>query len=107
MIKVLIESPLKGDYEMNRAYACECCRDSLERGEAPIAFHILYDQPGILDDKNPKERDQGILASKAWYAVVDRVAVYLDLGISPGMSAGIEYAESLGVEVEYRTIGVP
>ena len=47
---VIIESPYAGDIEKNVAYARDCVRDSLMRGEAPYASHLLYTQPNILDD---------------------------------------------------------
>ena len=53
---VIIESPYAGDIEKNVEYARACVRDSLSRGEAPIASHLLYTQPGILKDEIPSER---------------------------------------------------
>ena len=47
---VIIESPFAGDVDKNIEYARKCVRDSLNRGEAPSASHLLYTQPGILDD---------------------------------------------------------
>jgi hypothetical protein len=48
---VIIESPYAGEVEANVAYARACMRDSLGHGEAPIASHLLYTQPGILCEK--------------------------------------------------------
>lgn len=42
---VILESPYAGNIEKNVAYARACVRDSLSRGEAPIASHLLYTQP--------------------------------------------------------------
>lgn len=53
---VIIESPFAGDVEKNTRYARACVRDSLLRGEAPIASHLLYTQGGILNDDVPAER---------------------------------------------------
>jgi hypothetical protein len=89
---VIIESPLAGDVEANIAYAKECMRDSLRRGEAPYASHLLYAQPGILDDLVPEERALGIEAGLAWGEAAELTAVYIDLGISKGMRYGIERA---------------
>ena len=50
MKKVIIESPFAGDTETNIKYARECLRDSIFRGEAPLASHVLYTQDGVLDD---------------------------------------------------------
>ncbi len=101
---VIIESPYAGDVEKNVEYARKCVRDSLLRGECPIAGHLLYTQPGILDDNIPAERNQGIMAGLAWRKVADATIVYTDLGISKGMQYGIEAASDDGIKVEYRKI---
>lgn len=99
---VIIESPYAGDVEANTAYARRCVRDSLSRGEAPIASHLLYTQPGVLDDNVPSERQWGIDAGLAWRAVAQASVVYTDYGISRGMEYGIAAAASAGIPVEYR-----
>jgi hypothetical protein len=101
---VIIESPYQGEVSLNIEYACRCIRDSLSRGEAPIASHILYAQSGILDDCEPDERQAGIEAGLAWYRVADLCVVYADRGISRGMSNGIERATWFGRPVEVRMI---
>lgn len=105
---VLIESPYKGDNDIdiraNVAYARRCVRDSLLRGEAPLASHLLYTQPGILRDEVSSERQHGIDAGLAWGAVAELTAVYTDRGISQGMRYGIAAAEKLGRRVEYRKL---
>lgn len=101
---VIIESPYAGDIEGNVAYARKCVRDCLLRGEAPIASHLLYTQPSILDDAVPAERQHGIDAGLAWLAVAHASVVYTDLGISLGMEHGIAAARAAGVPVEFRAI---
>lgn len=102
---VIIESPYAGDIETNVHYARRAVRDSLSRGEAPIASHLLYTQPGILRDEVPEERQWGIDAGLKWHAVPDiTTVVYTDLGISRGMRYGIACAEACGTPVEYRTL---
>lgn len=64
MRRVILESPYSGDIETNIAYARRCMRDSLLRGEAPIASHLLYTQ--VLKDDDVQERAQGILAGHIW-----------------------------------------
>lgn len=105
MKRVILESPFAGDIEANIAYARRAVRDSLLRGEAPIASHLLYTQPGILDDAVPAERAQGIAAGLVWGVVADATVVYLDLGMSSGMREGIRRAEAEGRPVERRFIG--
>ena len=105
---VIIESPYAGDILRNKSYAARCIRDSLERGEAPFASHMLYTQQGILYDHIPAQRMTGIEAGYAWMGVADLVAVYTDLGISPGMEQGIKAAEDIrGMPIEYRAFKDP
>lgn len=101
---VIIESPFAGDVEKNTRYARACVRDSLLRGEAPIASHLLYTQEGILNDDVPAERQHGIDAGLAWRTVAQASVVYTDLGISKGMEYGIKAAQDAGVPVEYRKL---
>lgn len=101
---VIIESPFAGDVEGNIAYARKCVADSVHRGEAPIASHLLFTQPGILDDNVPAERQAGIEAGLAWYRVADKCVVYADRGWSNGMRQGVARATACGVEVEVRYI---
>lgn len=102
--RVILESPYAGDVETNLRYARAALRDSLQRGEAPIASHLLYTQPGVLDDDVPEERSWGIDAGLSWGCVAEATVVYQDLGISRGMQYGIERAEKEGRQVEYRTL---
>jgi|TARA_R110000782_G_scaffold214883_1_gene302646 hypothetical protein len=101
---VILESPFAGDEQYHIEYARLCVRDSLLRGEAPLASHLLYSQPTILDDSVPEERNMGIAAGLFWGAMADASVVYTDLGISQGMALGIASAEDLGRCVEYRTL---
>jgi len=103
---VIIESPYAGDVERNLRYARRAVHDSLSRGEAPIASHLLYTQPGILNDDDPNERHWGITAGLAWHLAKNvTTVVYNDYGISKGMAYGISAAINHGSPVEYRSIG--
>lgn len=99
---VIIESPYSGDVARNADYAHACLLDSLRRGEAPIASHLLHTQ--VLDDLRHEERELGIEAGLAWYRVAEKCVVYGDRGISGGMIKGIERAKRFGVLVEFRNI---
>ena len=101
---VILESPFAGDVEANIEYARAAVRDSLARGEAPIASHLLYTQDGILDDSVPAERQWGIDAGLAWRVVSSGTVVYTDRGISEGMLYGISAAKSAGRSVEFRKL---
>lgn len=105
---VILESPYAGPslavIRRNVAYARLCIADSLRRGEAPIASHLLYTQPGILRDRVPEERALGIAAGLAWRSVAQLTAVYTDFGISPGMQAAIDSASAEGRPVVFREL---
>lgn len=130
---VIIESPLgsredgskldlnklgdQAEYRRNETYARRALLDSLRRGEAPFASHILY--PLVLRDADPEERRMGMQAGFAWGEAVTmldeidgstsverpRRVVYVDYGITPGMLEGIEIARRQRAPVEYRKIG--
>lgn len=102
---VIIESPYAGDVDRNVRYARRAVRDSVLRGEAPIASHLLFTQPGILNDDVPEERALGIEAGLAWGCYASITAVYVDHGISRGMQFGIERSKAEGRPVEIRYIG--
>jgi len=104
MRRVILESPYAGEIERNVTYARRCVRDCLQRGEAPIASHLLFTQPGILRDEIAAERALGISAGLAWLSVAEAVVVYVDHGISAGMRAAITKAEQLGIQVEMRKL---
>jgi hypothetical protein len=104
---VILESPYAGtpeQVEENIKYARTCLRDCLLRNESPIASHLLYTQPGVLDDTVPEERSNGIEAGLAWREMADASVVYVDRGISKGMRHGIEAAKAAGLHVEYRKL---
>lgn len=112
MRRVILESPYAGtslifgwfQRWLNRCYARRCVRDSLLRGEAPIASHLLYTQPGILRDGIQDERRHGIKAGLAWGGVANATVVYTDRGTSNGMMQGIMAASRCGRPVEYRSL---
>ena len=103
--RVIIESPYAGDIERNTLYARRAMRDSIERGEAPLASHLLYTQPNILDENNPAERKLGIECGFAWWNIADKIIFYTDYGTSPGMEAALERAINQNKPFIYRTIG--
>ncbi len=111
---VVLESPYAGKGRFwiirlisrirNIRYARRCVRDSLLRGEAPIASHLLYTQRGILSDDAPLERTLGIKSGLAWLAVAEATVAYVDRGESSGMKLGILSARAFGKPIEYRRI---
>ena len=109
---VILESPYAGTSRfkiirlfqrwLNVRYARACLRDSLMLGESPIASHLLYTQPGVLNDDDPLERAMGIEAGLAWRGVAEATVVYTDRGISDGMEYGIKAAKESGIPIIYR-----
>lgn len=106
---VVLESPYAGvgvaELEINLAYARACMADCLRRGESPFASHLLYTQPGVLDDRDPEQRRLGIEAGFRWREETRcHTVVYCDLGLSTGMIRGILHALRLGLTVEMRLL---
>jgi hypothetical protein len=112
MVPVVIESPYgkrvdgqpaaEAEIERNLRYLRDAMRDSLQRGEAPFASHGLY--PMALDDGMPEERKLGMEAGFTWGHYAKKVIVYIDLGLTPGMLAGLERAYERSQSVEYRSL---
>lgn len=102
MKRVVIESPLSGDFARNIRYARLCGLDCIRRGEAPYASHLLMTQ--FLDDALPEERRLGMEAGFAWGAAGHKVVVYQDLGVSNGMKEGLKLAIEREQEIEYRNL---
>ena len=107
MRRVIVESPFAAPdsvgAERNLTYARAALKDCINRGEAPLAAHLLY--PQVLEDGSLHERELGFVLGFSWMVVAHAVVVYRDLGVSPGMQRGIREAERLGCPVEYREFG--
>lgn len=95
---VYIASPYAGDVERNIEFARAACQHCIEQGYTPIAVHLLYTQPGVLDDTNPAERETGL---KLGRHVLEHCDELWQCGnrISSGMAAEIERAKQLGIPV--------
>lgn len=100
--RVCLESPYRGEVNRNLAYARAAMLDSISRGEAPFASHLLY--TSVLEDCIEDQRELGIAAGLIWAEAAEATVVYIDFGITEGMKRGIEAAEKAGRPVEYRTI---
>jgi len=105
---VAVESPYQSD-DGNPIekieYARACMNYCLHRGVAPFASHLLYTQPGVLDDQDAEERALGMEAGFLWANHADARWVFTDLGISNGMREGLHKAEVLGQPVCHFTLG--
>lgn len=117
MLIVCIESPFRpsdadvASYEgrysraellrQNLVYARLALLNSLLRGEAPLASHLLYTQ--VWSEK-PELRENGIKAGIEAHHVCGLVALYVDLGVSGGMKAAKDNASLLNAPISTRTI---
>ena len=102
MRRVVIESPYAGRVRRNLHYARLCLRDSLARGEAPLASHLLYTQ--VLDDEFEPERKLGMQAGWSWLSQADAVVLYQDFGTSRGMLQAMCEAQRFRIPVEKRRL---
>lgn len=102
MIKVILESPYTGDVRKHTRYARRAMKDSIHRGEAPLASHLLYTQRGILKDGVPEERQLGIDAGLAWLEAADLIVFYADYGFSSGMLEALQTHCAAGKPIEIR-----
>lgn len=100
--RVVIESPFAGDLRSNEQYLQAAMKHSLSLGEAPFASHRLY--TWVLEDQLESERITGMMAGFSWMQSAELVAVYQDLGISPGMVRGMEMADKFGLPIEFRLL---
>jgi len=107
VILTFLESPYAEDVRRNLAYVRACLRDSLGRGEAPLASHALWIQPGVLDDAITEQRRIGMEAGFAWATHAQRLVFYLDFGWSNGMTIGLTRAKKSQAHIRTRTLGLP
>ena len=84
-------------------YADAAMLDSINMGEAPFPWPGLS---RVLDDATPDDRAAALAVCLTWLAAADRVAVYVDLGVSAGMLGEIERAHALKIPVEVRSINI-
>lgn len=120
MKRIVVETPYKPDLVLekhpaewleklrnNVKYARACVRYvMIEHGHAPFASHLLYTQPGILDDQDGKERVLGIDAGLEWARVAGEESwFFTDLGISEGMLKGLASAKEQGRPFRYVELG--
>lgn len=103
----MLESPYAGEIEANVAYARRALKDCLLSGEAPIASHLLYTQPGVLDDSVPEQRALGIQAGLEWRTTVELQVFYTDRGWSRGMLAALEQCLAEHLDFELRALDGP
>lgn len=101
-IPVILESPCRGDKNLNNEYLKLAIKDSISRGESPIAMHQLYSD--ILDMNNANSVLTIRRLKDSWSKLAVKVVVYTDEGVSEGMLEGITDAAARGKEIEFRKI---
>jgi hypothetical protein len=90
MLRVIVESPYKGDRLLNEIYGEFCLHDCLVNyNESPFASHLLYTRQHVLRDEIPEERKLGIEAGFYWREVAEKTVFYTDLGMTEGMELGV------------------
>jgi hypothetical protein len=104
----IIESPSDGTtsaaLDRNATYARAAMHDCLTLGSAPLAGHLLYAQPGLLDCDLPEERRLGLKSTQAWADRASLSAVYCDLGFSDGMLLGLAKAIDGQHSIVFRSL---
>jgi hypothetical protein len=88
----------------NVKFAQHCMADCLRREESVFACHLLYTQPGVLDDGKADERHLGLIAGRRFLAVCDKAVCYVDRGISSGMRGDLEEALRLSAPINFRRL---
>jgi hypothetical protein len=103
---VIVESPYRAtaerSVEQHRLYLQHAMADCYRRGEAPFASHHLSTE--VLNDDDVFERALGIRCGLAWGDKADLVAVYSDLGVSPGMKQAVDQYKAIGKPIEWRSL---
>jgi hypothetical protein len=95
--RIVIESPLSGDFRENYRYLLWCCRAVwLRDGMHAIASHML--NPWFMDDTAEAERAAGMGNPWAWSTTVPHW-FFVDRGTSGGMVAAYEKCLVLGIGV--------
>jgi len=94
-MRVVIESPLAGDFKENYRFLLWCCRAVwLRDGHHAIASHLI--SPWFMDDTNAEERAAGIDNEWAWSRDVPHW-FFMDRGGSRGMKLAMGRCFSEGI----------
>jgi len=87
--RIVVESPLAGDFARNRRYAAWCCRAVAIREGAAAWCSQLY-APQFLDDRDEFERAMGMAMTQAFTTDEWEHWHFGDLGFSSGMLAALD-----------------
>ena len=95
---VYICSPYSGDIEGNTKRALAFCRFALERGNIPLAPHLMF--PRFMREDDPEERKLALFMDIVLMGKCQEVWV-LGNTISPGMQKEIDKAKLRRQRVRY------
>lgn len=98
--KVYVVSKFAGDIPNNVKLARQYCRFAASKKYIPIASHLMF--PQFLNDKDPKERELGLLYGLALLKCCYEVWCF-GTDISAGMKQEIEEAKRLNKPIRYFT----
>lgn len=95
---VYVCSPMARDIPGNMEQARKFCRFALERGQIPLAPHLLF--PQFMDDADPEEREIMTLMDIVLLGKCSELWVFGD-PITEGMNTKIEVAKRRRQPVRY------
>lgn len=102
MSRIVIESPLSGDFRKNYRFLLWCCRAAwlTDRVHA-VGSHML--NPWFMDDTDAAEREAGIANPWVWQPDVPHW-FFTDLGTSRGMGLAHMRCNKERIAVRYETL---
>lgn len=95
---VYICSPLSGDVHSNTEKTKHYCRFALEKGQIPLAPHLLF--PQFMDDSDPAERELALFMDIVLLGKCSELWVFGN-DVSDGMAAEIEVAKRRRQKIRY------
>jgi len=105
MKRVIVESPYKGNVEINEVYGSFAMKDCLiNHNESPYASHLLYTRKYVLRDYIEHDRKLGINAGFVWREPAEKTVFYVDLLMSSGMLKGLKDCKEKGLPYEIRKL---
>ena len=106
--QVILETPFEASNNTTKdeftRFARACIKDSLSQGDAPLAFHLLYTQKGILDYTHSNEYLQATRAKLSWCKAAEASVIYTNYGLSGEMLDTIDLMAKQNIEVIYREL---
>ena len=95
---VYICSPLSGDIPSNTERARQFCKFALEKGQIPLAPHLMF--PLFMNDDDPAERELAMFMDVILRGICDDLWVFGDR-ISEVMGVVIEVAKKRRQPIRY------